>query len=465
MRAVMVQGTASGVGKSWVAAALCRLAARRGVKVAPFKAQNLSNNAAPALTLDGGWGEIGRAQALQAYACGLTPHVDMNPLLIKPLHQGGAEVIVQGRSTGPLTGLGGEERRALWWRAITESYARLDAELVILEGAGSPAEMNLQATDLVNMRMARHADARVLLVGDIDRGGVFAALLGTLDLLAAEDRARVAGLVVNRFRGDPVLFTAGLRPLADRAGTPVLGVLPFRHDVHLDEEDAATLGGRAGLLDVCALRLPTLANFTDLNALSQTPGVGLRYEAEPERIGRPDLLVIPGSRDTEADLAWMRRLGLDHVVTALAEHTPILGLCGGFQLLGRRLGDSVGLGLLPVTTTYAATKHVRPVASTTPGRWLLPPGLAVVGYEIHLGRTEAVDPLVDGDGAVDGLVAGSYFHGLLDSAEVCLALVNRLRARRGLRPQAEHAAPDPLAQLDAAADTVERHLDLRGIIP
>lgn len=465
MRAVMVLGTASGVGKSWVAAALCRLAARRGVKVAPFKAQNLSNNAAPARALDGGWGEIGRAQALQALACGLDPHVDMNPLLIKPLHHGGAEVIVHGRSTGPLSGLGGDARRALWWRAITESYARLDAELVIIEGAGSPAEMNLQATDLVNMRMARHAEANALLVGDIDRGGVFAALLGTLDLLAPDDRARVVGLVVNRFRGDPALFAPALAPLAARAGAPVLGVLPFRHDVHLDEEDAAQLGGSAGLLDVCVLRLPTVANFTDLNALSQTPGVGVRYEAAPERVGRPDLLVIPGSRDTEADLAWMRRLGLDRVVIALAPHTPILGLCGGYQLLGERLGDSVGLGLLPVTTRYAETKHINPVASVTTGRWLLPPGLQVAGYEIHLGRTEAAAPLVEGDGAVIGLVAGTYFHGLLDNEAPRRALVNALRARRGLDPLASAAIPDPLAQLDAAADTVERHLNLDGLLP
>jgi adenosylcobyric acid synthase len=312
--------------------------------------------------------------------------------------------------------------------------------------------------------MAHHAGADVLLVGDIDRGGVFAALVGTLALLDDADRARIKGLVVNRFRGDPAILEPGLAPLAERTGVPVRGVVPMRRDIAIDEEDSLGIASTGGEIDVCVLRLPTVSNFTDLGALAREPGVGVRYEDRPERVGNPDLLVLPGSRDTVADMRWLRERRLDRVVRALAERAPILGLCGGYQMLGRRLGDVDGLGLLPVDTDYVEQKRVQPSAARTTGRWLLPPGLAVDGYEIHLGRTPAVDPLVDGDGAVSGLVAGTYFHGLLDGAEVRAALVGALRERRGLDPAPRSADADRLAAFDAAADLVEAHLDLRGLL-
>lgn len=461
-RALMVQGTASGVGKSWICTALCRLASRRGLTVVPFKSQNMSNNAAPARTRDGGWGEIGRAQAVQAMACGLEPHVDMNPILLKPLSDRGSDVVVSGRSVGMMPAREYRERRAEWWEAVMAAYARVshDADLVIIEGAGSPAETNLRAGEIVNMTMAHHADADVILVGDIDRGGVFAALYGTLALLDDADRARVKGLVINRFRGDPSILAPGLEPLAKRTGVRVRGVLPMRRDIAIDEEDSLDIHSSAGVLDVCVIRLPTVANFTDLGALGREPGVGVRYEQDAERIGNPDLLVLPGSLDTESDMRWLRARGLDRVVVAMSERTPILGLCGGYQMLGTRLGGEAGIGLLPVTTDYAAAKEVRPSTAETTGSWLLPAGLPVEGYEIHLGRTAAASALVGEDGAVNGLVAGTYFHGLLDSAPVRRALVGALRERRGLDPAPPNAEADRLAAFDAAADLVEAHLDL-----
>ncbi|MDP2306462.1 MAG: cobyric acid synthase [Pseudomonadota bacterium] len=473
MQALMVQGTGSGVGKSWLCTALCRLAARRGLRVVPFKAQNMSNNAAPARMLDGGWGEIGRAQAAQAFACGQEPHVDMNPILLKPVSERGSEVVVSGRSVGTMLARDYRARRAEWWEAVTGAYARLDADLVIIEGAGSPAEINLRAGDLVNMTMAHHADAPVLLVGDIDRGGVFAALYGTLALLDEADRARVRGLLINRFRGDPEILRPGIAPFEARVGLPVRGVVPYRPDIAIEEEDSQDIRSSVGTVDICVLRLPTVANFTDLGALAREPGVGVRYEIDAERVGTSDLLVLPGSRDTEADMRWMRARGLDRVVlAAAARQTPILGLCGGLQMLGRRLGDQAGLDLLPVETAYAEEKRVRPVAGLTCAGWLLPAGLTVEGYEIHHGRTASVSPLVhlktpDGapDGAIQGLVAGTYLHGLLDSAPVRQALVAALRVRRGLDSAAPSPERDRLAACDAAADLVERHVDLTGLLP
>ncbi len=350
---------------------------------------------------------------------------------------------------------------------MTAAYARIshDADLVVIEGAGSPAEINLRAGEIVNMTMAHHANADVLLVGDIDRGGVFAALYGTLALLDDADRARVKGLVINRFRGDAASLASGLEPLAARTGVAVRGVLPMRRDIAIDEEDSLDIHSTAGVVDVCVVRLPTVANFTDLGALGREPGVGVRYEQDAERIGNPDLIVLLGSRDTESDMRWLRERGLDRVVRASATRgVPVLGLCGGYQMLGERLGAEAGLGLLPVTTDYAGDKLVRPRIAKTTGRWLLPAELPVEGYEIHLGRTAAGTALVGDDGAVHRLVAGTYFHGLLDSAPVRHALVGALRERRGLDPAPPNVDRDRLAAFDAAADLVEAHLDLGGMV-
>lgn len=465
---VMVQGTASGVGKSWIATGLCRLFARRGLRVRPFKAQNMSNNAVPARSGQG-WGEIGRAQAVQAEAAGVAPHVDMNPILLKPTGERGAQVVVGGSPVGHLTAREYRARRAEWWEAVTAAWARIaaDADVLVLEGAGSPAEVNLRAGDLVNMAMAHHADARVLLVGDIDRGGVFASLYGTLAWLDAADRARVAGLVVNRFRGDPAILRPGLLPLEERCGVPVVGVVPMRSDLPIDAEDSLDLPESVGLVDVCVLRFPTVSNFTDLGPLVRTPGVGVRWASRPEEVGNPDLLVLPGSKDTLGDLRWLHARGLAGSVRAAAERgIPVLGLCGGYQALGRsvREGDIAveGLGLLPVETVMAAEKSVRPTTLRSTGAWLLPPGLRCEGYEIHHGVTRVGDApaLLDGDGAVNRLVAGTYLHGLFDRDEVVDALVARLRARKGLSAVPPPTRWDRAAAYDALADHLEAHLDL-----
>lgn len=492
----MVLGTASNVGKSWVCTALCRLLSRRGYRVAPFKAQNMSNNAAPARTASGGWGEIGRAQAAQAAAAGLEPHVDMNPLLLKPTGVMGSQVVLLGEALGHMQALNYREQFPVWAAEVRAAYDRLAAQydIIVLEGAGSPAEINLKSRDIVNMSMAAHAIQRAreaghpggcLLVGDIERGGVFASLLGTLTLLEPEERALIRGVVINRFRGDPRLLAPGPAMFEARAGVPVRGVLPYRGDIAIDEEDSQDLRSTGlGEIDICVVRLPTVSNFTDVSSLAAAPGVQVRYAADNAGLGRPDLLILPGAKDTMADLRWLRQTGLDRgVVAAAARGVPVLGICGGYQLLGETLSDTrgtsgaagaaPGLGLLPVQTAFSPDKQVREVTGETHGGWLLPPGLPVSGYEIHQGRTAPSGaPLLTlggtSDGAVSGLVAGTYLHGVLDDSAVRTALVDALRARRALPPLAE-AVEDARAfrdrQYDAAADLVEAHLDIADLLP
>ena len=479
-RAIMVQGTGSGVGKSWLCTGLCRLYARRGLRVAPFKAQNMSNNAAPAQG-----GEIGRAQAVQAAAARVAPTVDMNPILIKPVRHTRAQLVLQGKALEHFEASSYWKDTSALWERVKESYARVSAaaDLVILEGAGSPAEFNLRDRDLVNMRMAAHAEAAVLVAGDIDKGGVFASFLGTLELLEPAERALVKGWIINRFRGDERLLDPAPAQFGARTGIPVRGVVPMRRDIVIDrEDDPSDLAGDLGTIDVAVVRLPTVSNFTDLEPLAATPGVGLRWVADAERAGNPDLLVIPGAKDTLSDLRWLREHGLDRVIVAAASRgVPVLGLCGGYQMLGRTLRDEAGvggtaaveagLGLLPVDTTFGVEKRTVDVEGRTEGGWLLPPGLPVRGYEIHQGRTEPGDtPLVrlgDGpDGAVRGLVAGAYTHGFFDAAAVRKALVDALRVRRGLDPLPDVLEDADVARdraYDALADLLEARLDLSGV--
>jgi adenosylcobyric acid synthase len=450
---LMVVGTASSVGKSVLVTALCRIFADLGVRVTPFKAQNMSNNAA--VTADGL--EIGRAQAEQAAAARIEPMVQMNPVLLKPQGDRTSQLVLDGRPAGLLRSVDFLERKRDLWPHVERALATLrdQYELVIVEGAGSPAEPNLQAGDIVNMRVARHTNAVTLLVGDIDRGGVFAHFLGTLDLMTTDDRALVRGLVINRFRGDPSLLQPAIDVIEERGGVPVLGIVPWIDRLGVADEDAQSLeravrGSSFGAqeVDVAVIRLPRIANFDDIDPLLAEPGVGVRWVESAQEIGTPDLIVIPGTKATVADLAWLRGQRLDGAIQARAEAgASILGICGGYQLLGERLIDRAGveaapgtevtgLGLLPVVTEFTAAKETRRVAGIirpTEGMWAATSGLEVRGYEIHMGRTHgsaAALLTLDGhhDGAVsaDGRVAGTYLHGLFHNDGLRRALLSAL---------------------------------------
>jgi adenosylcobyric acid synthase len=458
-RALMIQGTASHVGKSVLTAAFGRWLRDRGLRVAPFKAQNMSLNSA--VTLRGE--EIARSQAAQAQALGLEPTADMNPVLLKPLEHG-CQVVVQGHGVGVMSIRDYYAYKPQAWRAITESYDRLAAghDAVVLEGAGSPVEINLKEHDLVNMRMARHADAVVVLAADIERGGVFAQLIGTWELLDPAERARVAGFVLNKFRGDASLLTSGLEYVRARTGRPVLGVLPFDPSVTLEEEDSLGLDGApaTGEVDVAVLRLPGISNFTDFAALARAPGVAVRYVSAPAQLHRPDLVILPGTRTTVRALDWLRGGGLAEALRALAARPDgphVLGVCGGLQLLGRTVADphgvesacirAEGLGLLEIDTAFAPRKTLHRVEASVTAAGSLCAGCPVVGYEVHqgvstrregtqpwlrLGRQPGGDAVDDGAVSADGRVCGTYVHGLFDDARFCRALVDALRRRRGL---------------------------------
>lgn len=488
-RVVMVQGVASSVGKSVIATALCRIFARSGLRVAPFKAQNMSNNAA--VTPDGG--EIGRAQSLQARAAGIAPRVEMNPILLKPEHSTRSQVVVLGHVHERAEARDYLTHRRSLWPVVRRSLAALrrDHDVVVIEGAGSPAEVNLRQWDIVNMRVARHANAPVLLVADIDRGGALAALVGTLALLRSAERQLVRGLVINRFRGDTSLLEPALHFLRRQTGVPVLGVVPDLGDLRLPSEDSASfpsseVGDEA---DVVAVRLPSIANFDDLDPLAAA-GLRVRWISRPEEIEPARLIVIPGSKSTRSDLDFLWRSGLGAAVRAAARRPDcaILGLCGGFQMLGERLddpeglegepGSTPGLGLLPVRTVFErrkTTRQVSGVVAAETGPLAAAHNSRVHGYEIHDGITElgeappALTLDVDGDlhhdGAIssDGRVMGTYLHGLLHNPPVLDAVVGWLRAPA--------SRVDPMTRLDQEidrlADVVEQSLDgvlLRRIV-
>jgi len=476
---LMLQGATSGAGKSYLAAGLCRLYARRGFRVAPFKAQNMALNAA--VTMDGA--EIGRAQAVQAEAAGVPAEAIMNPVLLKAEGSSRCQVVVLGRPVGSMTAAAYRDLRAeLWPRvaaALDELRRRFD--LVVIEGAGSPAEVNLREGEIVNMRVAAHAGSPVLLAADIDRGGVFAALLGTLDLLPAPERALVRGLVVNRFRGDEALFAGGVDFLRRRSGLPVVGVVPYL-DVRLPAEDSLDLDHLAGaagqVVDVAVLHLGRISNFDELEPLAAEPGVGVRLVDRPSGLGRPDLVVLPGTKTTVADLASLRRSGLaDAVLAARAGGAAVLGICGGYQMLGREVrdpdgvegGTAPGLGLLPVTTVFDPVKvTARRDGAVPPGPGLLGlcAGVRVSGYEIHMGRVAGASvPALEIEGrpegcrSEDGWVVGTSVHGLLGAPALRRRLVEALAERKGAAlPPPAPPAPDPY---DRLADALEASLDVR----
>jgi len=499
----MVQGTASHVGKTTIVTALCRILAQDGFRVAPFKAQNMALNSYVAIE----GGEIGRAEALQAEAAGVEPSVDMNPILLKPEADARAQVVVSGRPIGSMTAREYQARKDDLWPTVTDALDRLRGayDVVVAEGAGSPAEINLKQTDLSNMRIARYANAPVLLIGDIDRGGVFAALLGTLELLDPAERKLVRGLAINKFRGDRSILTPGLEMLTARTGAPILGVLPYLRDLDLPEEDSLGLDRSADgtaiqdQADVAVIRLPRIANFDDFAPLQAEPALRVRYVERLSELAQPDLVILPGTKTTMADLAWLRQTGLAAALVSLARAgRPIIGICGGYQMLGRRLDDPDGsesdvttmdgLGLLPVETTFVPQKRTVRVygrLQASDGPLASARGSEVIAYEIHMGRTEVDEtlrPLVrieersgntvdelDGAMSPDGLIAGTYLHGLFDNDAARHALATWLLARRsGLaRPTIsggprQHAL-DRQHQLDRLADVVRRELDVRAL--
>ena len=491
-RVIMVQGTSSHAGKTTVAAALCRILADAGYEVAPFKSQNMSLNSY--VTPDGG--EIGRAQALQAEAARTAPRVEMNPVLLKPEGEHRSQVVVLGRPEARATAREYYAMRSQLWPVVTGALDRLREafDVVVIEGAGSPAEINLREHEIVNMRVARYAQAPVLLVGDIDRGGVFASLVGTMELLEPEERALVKAFAINKFRGDVSILTPGFAEMERRTGVPVAGVLPFVTDLRLPEEDSLGLEGApsrhgGGLVDVAVMSLPHIANFDDFDPLRHEPGVSVRFIANANALGAPDLIVLPGSKTTMADLAWLRQRGLAQAVTAArGRGTPVLGICGGFQMLGERLLDphrvesetteAAGLGLLAVTTVFGREKTRHQVQATVLSpRGLLAgcAGMTTKGYEIHMGETKTESPVFAlkrrpggeavADGAMDaeGRTLGTYVHGLLLNAALRRAMVERIAQWKGVTlPPPQDFDAD--AEMDRWAEVVRSNLDMGMIM-
>lgn len=478
-RALMFQGTGSSVGKSVLVAGLCRALARRGLRVRPFKPQNMSNNAA--VTADGG--EIGRAQALQARACGVPLSVDMNPVLLKPQGMTGSQLVVRGRMRGQVRAKDFQTFKRGLMPEVLDSFHTLadQADIVLVEGAGSASEVNLRADDIANMGFAQAADVDVVLVGDIDRGGVIASLVGTQAVVAAEDARRIKGFIVNRMRGDPSLFAAGMVAIADMTGWQAVGLVPFLDRVRdLPAEDAADLraGGGRGTqgVRIAVPCLPMIANFDDLDPLAAEEGVSLTMVRRGQVLPACDLVILPGAKATIADLAVLRDEGWDIDIHAhVRRGGHVMGICGGYQMLGRSIADPLGiegapstvdgLGLLDVTTVLEGGKRLEDVA----GR-LLPEGAAMRGYEMHIGRTTGPDhdarPLIDLGGRHDGAVSpsgriwGTYVHGLLADGAARAALLARLGGRSDGH---DHDATVDAA-LDALADHLETYLDIDGLL-
>jgi adenosylcobyric acid synthase len=476
MRALMIQGAGSDVGKSLIVAGLCRAARRRGILVAPFKPQNMSNNAA--VTVDGG--EIGRAQALQARAAGLEPVTDMNPVLLKPESETGSQVVVQGRRVATVAARDYAALKPALMAPVLDSFGRLATahDLVIVEGAGSPAEVNLRAGDIANMGFARAAGVPVVLVGDIERGGVIAQMVGTQAVLDPADAAMVRGFLINKFRGDPRLFDEGYRIIGARTGWRGFGVLPFFSEAaRLPAEDALGLrSGGSGRFHVVGLAFPRIANFDDLDPLAQEPGVRLTLLRAGQPIpGDADLVILPGSKSTRGDLAFLRAQGWD---IDLAAHRRrggrILGICGGYQMLGRVIRDpegiegtagaTEGLGLLEVETVMTPEKRLVLTEAVH-----VATGAPLSGYEIHVGRTEGADrarPFArvagqpEGAVSADGQVAGSYLHGMFSADGFRSAWL----VAQGAEASDRQYEAGVEAALDALADHIEAHLDVEGLL-
>lgn len=493
---IMVQGTASSAGKSLLVTALCRLFRRDGFRVAPFKSQNMALNSA--VTADGL--EIGRAQAVQAEASGILPCVDMNPILLKPEGDRRSQVVVLGKPIGSMTATEYHEYKPCLSTVIAESLTRLraDYDLIVIEGAGSPAEINLKSRDIVNMHVAKLADAPVLLVGDIDRGGVFASFVGTMELLEPDERARVAAFIVNKFRGDVALLQPGLDVLTERTGKPVLGIVPYIQGLRIADEDSVSLEDRMARptpspqdLDIVVVRLPRISNYDDVEALEHEPGVVVRFVAQPDEIQGADLVILPGSKHTVSDLLWIRTQGIAAAIEARArEGKPILGICGGCQILGERIDDPHGvesmeaqvrgLGLLALRTHFEREKLTAQVQARVVHPSFLTDGTVIEeeiqGYEIHMGMVEPkntqtspfeirvrnghVERRADGALSGDGMVVGTMLHGLFENEVIRAKTLSFLRTRKGLPACAtSQRIPSKQAEYDRLAAVVRAHID------
>lgn len=494
-KAIMIQGTMSNAGKSLLAAGLCRIFRQDGYSVAPFKSQNMALNSF--VTKEGL--EMGRAQVVQALSCGKEPSVLMNPILLKPTTDMGSQVIVNGEVVGNMRAMDYFRKKKEYIPVIRAAYEKLAAEndIIVIEGAGSPAEINLKQDDIVNMGMAKMADAPVLLVGDIDRGGVFAQLLGTVWLLEEDEQERIKGLIINKFRGDKKILEPGLEMITARCGKKVLGVVPYFQDIDIEEEDSLAesllIRRASGAIDVAVIRLPKLSNFTDFQALAAREDVSVRYVTRPSELGTPDLICLPGTKSTIEDMKWMRESGLEAAVLRQANAgTPIIGICGGFQLLGEQIRDGNGveggseirgMGLLPICTEFEPEKARRQskgkVGEIT-GLFEPLSGLPIEGYEIHMGRSffrtrerkegnYATKLQGDGafrpDGWCRGNVFGTYLHGLFDSEEFTERLLNLLAKRKGIERMAKGFSMEEYreAQFDKLAAGLRESLDMDEI--
>lgn len=472
---IMIQGTMSNAGKSLLAAGLCRIFKQDGYRVAPFKSQNMALNSF--ITEAGG--EMGRAQVVQAEAAGVKPDVRMNPILLKPTTDVGSQVIVNGVAMGNMRAMEYYRRKREFIPQILEAYNGLAAEndIIVIEGAGSPAEINLKQQDIVNMGMAELVDAPVLLVGDIDRGGVFAQLYGTIALLEEQERKRIKGTVVNKFRGDRAILQPGIDILEKICGVPVAGVIPYTH-VDIDDEDSLstrfTRESSRKAIDIAVIKLPRISNFTDVSPLERFPNVSVRYIERPDDLKEPDLILIPGTKSTIADLLWLRQNGLEAAILHCHDRGAIVfGICGGFQMLGATVSDPdqveaagitqvKGMGLLPMDTVFRGDKVQRQtegVLPTVAGPLHSLSGLGYKGYEIHMGRSETPIPPI----SVGENVYGSYIHGIFDEGGIAQAIVADLCRRKGLNPEeAETFDLDAYKQqqYDILADAVRRGMDM-----
>lgn len=500
-RPIMIQGTMSNVGKSILTGGLCRVLKQDGVKAAPFKSQNMALNSY--ITREGL--EMGRAQVMQAEAAGIEPEACMNPILLKPTNDTGSQVILNGKPVGVMSAVEYYRRKREYIPAVMEAYAQLSSrfDVIVIEGAGSPAEINLKKDDIVNMGMAEMADAPVLLAGDIDRGGVFAQIAGTILLLEEEERRRIKGTIINKFRGDVSILKPGLSMLEEQTGIPVLGVVPYFY-LDIDEEDSLT--GRfskkekPGLVDIAVIRLPRISNFTDFAPLESLEEVSLRYITSPEEFCEPDVVFLPGSKNTIQDLLWMRQSGLEAKILKYADRGGLVfGICGGYQMLGQEISDPegterggkvAGMGLLPVRTVFLSEKRTTRVR----GNFLAPEGilgemsgLPFTGYEIHMGKsslTDSASQLVSinredegsgaesghrtvlKDGACRGNVYGCYVHGIFDAPEAAGGFLSALLRRKGCDPsqiQARDWKAYKEEQYDRLADIIRGSVNMEAV--